>query len=81
MHLLCIDCVHSHQIPKRIIVRGFSGTRGKCLVTSGTSDCALYFVTLYVQKVSQKQLKETVLWYLFLDSSIFVLWTREKFDS
>jgi len=79
--LLCIDCAHSCPIPKWKIVKGFSGARGKYLVVSGTSDCALYFVTLYVQKVLQKQLKKQYFGSLFLDSSIFVVWTCEKFDS
>ena len=74
-------CAHSRQGPKWIIIEWFSGTRGKCLVTSGTSDCAFYFVTLYVQNVSHKQFKNRYFGSLFLDSSTFVIWTREKFDS
>jgi len=84
VHWLCNavhDCAHSRQGPKWIIIEWFSGTRGKCLVTSGTSDCAFYFVTLYVQNVSHKQFKNRYFGSLFLDSSTFVIWTREKFDS
>ena len=69
------------KILKRKLTEGSSGTRGKCLVISGTSDCALYFVTLYVQNVSQKQLEKRYFGSLFLDSSIFTIWTREKLDS
>jgi hypothetical protein len=39
------------------------------------------FVTVYVQNFSQKQLKERYFGILFMDRSIFVLWTRENFDS
>jgi hypothetical protein len=34
---LCIDCAHSRQDPKKEIIERSSGTRGKCLVISGTS--------------------------------------------
>ena len=36
---------------------------------------------MYVQNFSQKQLKERYFGILFVDHSIFVLWTRENFDS
>ena len=36
---------------------------------------------MYVQKFSQKQLKKQYFGILFMDCSIFVLWTHENFDS
>jgi hypothetical protein len=39
------------------------------------------FVTIYVQNFSQMQLKKRYFGILFLNRSIFVLWTRKNFDS
>jgi hypothetical protein len=38
----------------------------------------LYFVTKYVQNFLQKQLEKRHFGILFMDRSIFVLWTREN---
>ena len=75
--LLCIDCVHSCQIPKRKIAVRFSG--GKCLVISGTSDCALYFCYHVCAEILTEAVKEMVLWYFIFGLFYFCSLDSQEF--
>ena len=72
MHYYASLCAQSPN-PKKENSREIFKNQGKCLVISGTSDCALYFCYYVCAEILTKAVKETILWYFCsLDSWVFL---------